>query len=404
MGGGGGTMPPMMGMMMLMMIIRQLIGDPNSWRMGGMMGGGMMGGGMGGMGGGMMGGMGGMGGGMMGGGMMSVPPTGQPYSPIDPGQTNLLNTRSVSLVGPDSDGKTVMPLEGQSLKLVDISETSYGARAQAAFRRLAEDKAPTVVTQLVMWNVTQDLDWNTIATLSKEWANAHEIAMARDFVARLDQTKGALPRDEKLNIPDETGYLYFDVKTDSPSLQTFAKELTETLDGKLIFGLKSKIGSPDRPSGPSVVARVRLSEKNGKAEASIQAACSDAGFKNWTPVGKFNLSLVRDEKGQVKMFDATKGIGEGLLGRLVRAQVTKGKRHVKGKMIYFIRVENVSPLALNGIAISGVTDEASKTPSVVSGLTLAPHRGLSLPATAEVVEKMGLKDGIRVLAVDLSGL
>ena len=228
--------------------------------------------------------------------------------------------------------------------------------------------------------------------------------MAREFVARLDQTNGALPRDEKLNIPDETGYLYFDVKTDSPALQAFAKELTETLDGKLIFGLKSKIGSPDRPSGPSIIAHVRLSEKNGKAEASVQAACSDAGLKNWTAVGKFNLSLARDEKGHIKMFDATKGIGEGLLGRVVRAQVTKTKRHVKGKMIYFIRVENVSPLALNGIAISGVTDEASKTPSVVSGLTLAPHRGLSLPATAEVVEKMGLKDGVRVLAVDLSGL
>jgi hypothetical protein len=358
------------------------------------------------MGDGMIGGMGGMGGGMMGGGMgmMSVPPTGQPYSPIDPGQTNLLNTRSVSLIGPDEEGKAIMPLEGDTLKLVDISETPCDARAQAAFRRLAEDKAPTVVTQLVLWNVTQNLDWNTIAVLSKEWANSYEIAMAREFVARLDKSNGNFPRDEKLNIPDETGFLYFDVKTDSPALQAFAKELSQTLDGKLIFGLKAKIGSPERPDGPSIAARIKLAEKDGKAEATVWAACSDARLTKWSPVGKFNMPLERDDKGAIKMFETTKGIGEGLLGRLVRAQVAKGKKHVKGKVFYFIHLENVSPLALNGIAISGVSEEASKKPSVAMGLTLAPHRGFSLPATAEVVEKMGLKDGVRVLAVDLSGL
>ena len=45
------------------------------------------------------------------------------------------------------------------------------ARVQKALRRLAADKAPTSLSQLVMWNLSAGLDWETIAELSQSWSN-----------------------------------------------------------------------------------------------------------------------------------------------------------------------------------------------------------------------------------------
>ena len=68
----------------------------------------------------------------------------------------------------------------------DISQVNDDARVQKALRRLATDKAPTSLSQLVMWNLAAGLDWSTIAQLSQSWSNRHELAMAKDFVNRLD--------------------------------------------------------------------------------------------------------------------------------------------------------------------------------------------------------------------------
>ena len=55
-----------------------------------------------------------------------------------------------------------------------------------AITRLGEDKAPETVSQLVMWNVAAGMDWRSIERLSRRWANKNELALARQFVARLD--------------------------------------------------------------------------------------------------------------------------------------------------------------------------------------------------------------------------
>ena len=41
-------------------------------------------------------------------------------------------------------------------------------RVQKALRRLAADKAPTSLSQLVMWHLSAGLDWNTIAAAVAE--------------------------------------------------------------------------------------------------------------------------------------------------------------------------------------------------------------------------------------------
>ena len=96
--------------------------------------------------------------------------------------------------------------------------------------------------------------------------------------------------------------------------------------------------------------------------------------------------------------------GRGTLNRLVRAQLIKGPRD-KGKLTYRIRIDNASPLILNGLAALGTDSKPrTQTPRVLSGISIPPRRSMTVPASEEVVKTLGLKHGIRVVAIDLSGL
>jgi hypothetical protein len=359
-------------------------GDPESWDMRSLMIG-MMGG----MGGG-MGGMGGMGGGMMGGmggGMRSVPATGVPSAILNPGQTRHLPTRLVSLAPPDPDAGLKLPVKGESLLLGDIAETDHNPIVQKAMRRLAENMAPSRVSQLVMWHLTSGLDWENIAQLSGKWANRYELTLAQDFVARLDTKPEG-----------ETAHILFDVTgTDSPA-QAIAADLSSTLQNKLVLGLLADNGIPPRPLAPAVACRVRLNSN----DAQVQVFATDGAARNWVAFGKFNVPVSRREnKLDSKAFcDA---LSEGILNRLVRVQLSKGVKD-KGKMHYELKIENASPLVLNGLAALGSASGTDDVPKVLVGISVAPRRSLTVPASEQVVKELGLKKGIRLVALNLSGL
>ena len=84
--------------------------------------------------------------------------------------------------------------------------------------------------------------------------------------------------------------------------------------------------------------------------------------------------------------------------------MTKGTAREKGKLIYQVRIDNASPLVLNGLALVGTTSAADETPKPLSGICISPRRSLTVPATEEVVKTLGLKKGIKLTALDLSGL
>jgi hypothetical protein len=394
MGRTSGTMPATMGMMTLARIIMYFCGDPDSWDMRslmiGMMGGmGMMGGGMGGMGGG-MGGGGMMGG--MGGGMRSVRPTMLPSAELNPQQTRHLPTRLVSITAPDPEHGLRLPEKGEPMRIVgDISQVNEDARVQKALRRLAAEKAPTSLSQLVMWNLAAGLEWSTIAQLSQDWSNRHELALAREFVNRLD----TLPEGE-------SGRLLIEVVSSDEATRGFADELKKLLEGKFVLGLiaevSDKLGA--RPEGPAIACRVRL--KAG--EASVQVLGSDAAASSWVPFGKFSLPLDQGwESIEASRF--SDGLAEGVLNRLVRAQVIKGATtRERGKLVYQIRIENASPMILNGLSLLGTDSPASETPKSLTGICVSPRRSLTIPADEQVVKALGLKKGIKLTALDLSGL
>ncbi len=390
-GMGGGTMPPMMGMMMLSRLIMYFCGDPESWdprsmMMGMGMGGGMMGG-MGGMG---MGG--GMGGGMMGGGMRSVPPSTLAYADLNPKQTRKLPTRLISLTAPDPQTGLSLPQKDEPLRLVgDVARVNDDPRVQKALRRLAAQKIPTSVSQLVMWRLSGGLEWDEIAQLAEKYGvKPYELTLARNFAEHLDAL------DEKSG---ETGSILFQIEGADANSEAIAAELTEVFKGKTVLGLQAKIGIPARPEGPSVACHVRL-QSGG---ALVQVATSDGMARNWVTFGKFPLKT----KGADGKLDAAKladGVAEGIISRLVRAQILKEKARDKGKLVYLIRIDNVSPLILSGLALQSAAGKADAPSRVLTSLGIPPRKYLTLPASEDVVKAFGLRQGIRVSALDLSGL
>ena len=72
---------------------------------------------------------------------------------------------------------------------------------QKALRRLAAEKAPTSLSQLVMWQVAAGLDWETIAQLSRELGQSPRADAGQGIRGHLD----ALPEGE-------TGRILFEVE------------------------------------------------------------------------------------------------------------------------------------------------------------------------------------------------
>ena len=109
---------------------------------------------------------------------------------------------------------------------------------QAALKRLAADKAPETVSQLVMWRVAGGLEWATIAKMSKGWANAHELALAQQFVEQLGEL-----------AEGESGTMLYDVRASDAALEPLASELGALLKGKNVLGLRADRGARRSPRG-----------------------------------------------------------------------------------------------------------------------------------------------------------
>ncbi len=105
-------------------------------------------------------------------------------------------------------------------------------------------------------------------------------------------------------------------------------------------------------------------------------------------------------------FDAPKfadELAEGIINRLVRVQLSKPVKE-NGKLVYHLRIDNASPLILNGLAAVGTTSKADEIPRVLSGISVPPRKSMTVSASAEVVKTLSLKQGVKLVALDLSAL
>jgi hypothetical protein len=316
-----------------------------------------------------------------------VPPTELPSALLDPGQTRHLPTRLVSISPPEPQNGLKLPEQGEPLQLSDIADVNDNPRVQKALRRLAAEAACKSISRLVMWNVAAGMNWESLAQISEGWANRYELTLAKDFVERLDTLSDG-----------ETGRLFVEVNGTDQTSEAVAAEVRAALKRKTVLGLLAEVGIPARPDGPAVACRVRLSA----SDAQVQVTGSDATARGWATFGKFALPAPVDQS-QVGIGRLVDGLAEGMLNRLVRAQLGKGVKE-KGKMHYSIRIDNASPFVLNGLAAVGTTSKPDETPKVLSGICLSPRRSMTVPASEDVVKSLGLKKGIKLVALDLSGL
>jgi hypothetical protein len=320
--------------------------------------------------------------------MRSVPPTGLPFTTLNPNQTKALPTRLVSLSPPNLEEGLILPDQGEKLRILSLGQANVNPLAQKALKRLSTLKAPTSLSQLVMWRVAAGLDWETISQLSEKWANNYELTLAQDFVKHLD----TLPEGE-------TGRVLLQVTGSDTATEATAAEVGKAIQGITLLGLQAQVGEiPSSPEGPAVACRVRLTA----TDAMVQVASSNATADSWVPFGKFSLpaAAVKGKLDTVKFVD---GLAEGILNRLVRTQLSRGPRE-KGKETFKVRIDNASPLILNGVAVLGTENKDDVIPRVLSGIALSPRRTMTVPASEEVVKTMGLKKGMKLVAIDLSGL
>ncbi len=250
------------------------------------------------------------------------------------------------------------------------------------------------------------LDWDAIARDSKDWANDHERALARQFVATLDQPRDPVPTN-RLAPPPDSGKLYWELTAKGESGQALAGAIRSVLAKQTVLGLSATEGIPARPAGPGLAWRGVI---NDDGTITVLVEVTDAQGAKWTPMGEFTVKRPADANPPTGKEALTRLAAEtadqvaaGVLGRVVRVQLSKPKR-VQDKLIYQVQIANDSPLVLNGLAVAGPDESGKAELKALAGLNVPPHKTMSVPATTELVQRLGLKDGVRVVAADLSGL
>ena len=116
-----------------------------------------------------------------------------------------------------------------------------------------------------------------------------------------------------------------------------------------------------------------------------------------------DVKLTDEQRRELKAVALGDTLAKAMVARLVRTQLSRGPR-VKGKETFRLKIINQSPMILNGLALAGSELKSEAPPAILLGMSLPPLKTLTVPATAEVVARLKLKEGSQVVAVDLSGL
>jgi hypothetical protein len=344
------------------------------------------------------------------GGMMSVPATGPLETTLQPHQERHLPTSVVSMNPPDANLRPLAPADGETLRVSGIGQWTDDKRTISALKGLAEAKAPQTVAQMVVWYVTSGATWDEVGRLSQGWGNASEIALARRFVANLGEEKKPSTARK-----DDPGLLFWELKSEDAGQQAIVEGVHDLWTKYPVLGLTAREGVPERPDAPALACRVQVTD----ASITVKLSGSHPSGSDWILIDRFTIkrstlaetpdlspdkaALTAEQLRQWRSARLALAITEGMSERLVRVKLAHGPR-VHGKETFRIKIINDTPLILNGVAVDGIKAVRDHAPSVVAGLSLPPLKTLAVPATADAVKRLGLKEGARVVATDLSGL
>ncbi len=106
---------------------------------------------------------------------------------------------------------------------------------------------------MVLWYVTSGADWEDVGRLSQGWGNAHELALARRFVAGLEKTEGTRSQADP-------GLLCWEIKAEGDGPRELADGLRALWAKYPVLGLTAKEGVPDSPKGPALACRIAVTD------------------------------------------------------------------------------------------------------------------------------------------------
>jgi hypothetical protein len=284
-----------------------------------------------------------------------------------------------------------VPAKGEILELKDAASAGLDPRVQNALTRLAYAKAPIIIGQMVMWNLSSGLSWDQIARKAKGAATSDDLALAKDLAQRLQK------EDALKDL--ETGKIHWDVTATDPQ-DLNQKLFTDWFKNRQMLGLVLQPGVPASPDRPSLAIRLQLHADN---QATVVVQASDGASKEWANQGKFNLAISKKNGESNELFAAriSDELADGLLSRVVRVQVTDKK--VDGRKIYSLRVDNASPLVLSGLAVKSPSTD--KEVATIMNLSIRPHKSILLPLDPKAVSRFGLAGkGVKAIAADLTAL
>lgn len=258
---------------------------------------------------------------------------------------------------------------------------------QTAVRRLAIEKAPETVSQLVMWRMATGKEWAELANISRRYVKPEEVALAKRIS---DQLAGSL---DDLG-PIGKGSLYVSFVSDDPSQTARIEEWKGELSKAPVLGLQARFDATRTPEGPAVGCQVRL--ENGGEKAQVVVYTTESTGRAWRSLAKFEQDIPAG-----KPSDFIDVLAAEMGNRLVRMTLVKGSVE-KGKLTHKLSIENLSPLILNGLTIGGANPQPGASLSMLAGFSLPPRKGFGFPVSDDVIDRLGLKEGVRVEAMDLN--
>ena len=169
----------------------------------------------------------------------------------------------------------------------------------------------------------------------------------------------------------------------------------------MVLGLMAEWGRSRRvPKGRRSPAR------SGRAnEATVQVSSSDAARESWVNFRQV-LAAGNAGKGESRRRRGLRmELAEGMLNRLVRAQMIKGSATKdKGKAGLSDPDRQRVAAGLEWTGGRGDGQQGRRNAEGFAMFSVSPRKSLTVPASEEVVRTLGLKKGIKVVALDLSGL
>lgn len=276
------------------------------------------------------------------------------------------------------------PTPRNVFKLMDVEEYTQDVRVRKALRSLCLLGTSQGVAQAVMWNVCNDLPFETMVAEAGKVMNVEEIGLAARFVAAVDDSESDLVDPVTL----ASGRMFVRVQGSGP-LAADARRLNDQLRNYRLLGLPVQTLAdeelPVTATVPALYVRLVLTEsKVGETRGRILVSVCTADDR-WVPLGKAAFH----DTSSLAVLDGG-ALSRSLDRALASAFVTVKPAH-RSVGSTTLKVENHLPFTLRSVAVkAGGSAGAPTVPFDSVGVGPARSALLPIQAASAVIERVEL--------------